>query len=319
MLGIFVSLVLLASAQRALANDEFSIDQAYQNAGQGLKEYKSGHYAQALDEYTRAYAIVRLPALAVHIARTNIKLGRFVVALRFYEEALTLGDGVGDPHVQARARAEAVTESSALRPRIPKIVIHPSGVATRAIKLQVDGIEIPADAYRTGWLVDPGAHQVTARLGALQQVRWVAVSEGEVRELHFAFPAAGVTDSQGLRSETTQPPITSLTRRIAWASLAIGGAGLLVWGTAGIVAWKKSDHLESLHCGARLPACPSNELDSYNRWKDAATVGFYTGAAALLTGATLYIAEPKQKKTRDSQGRVVPWLGIGSAGVEGQF
>jgi hypothetical protein len=101
--------------------------------------------------------------------------------------------------------------------------------------------------------------------------------------------------------------------------MGLGGAGLFVWGTTGLVALRKSNHLDALGCGGTGEPCPASERDSYNHWKTASTVGFYTGAAAVLTGVTLYFVAPREKKARDATGRVIPLLGIGSAGVEGHF
>ena len=102
-LRLFLILALVGVANVARAQDDAAIDDAYQKAADGLREFKAGHYSEALDNYTRAYSIVHLPALAVHIARANVRLGRFVTALRFYDEAVKLRDGIGAPQVQAGA------------------------------------------------------------------------------------------------------------------------------------------------------------------------------------------------------------------------
>ena len=315
-LRFLVILALVDVPKTAWAQDEAAIDEAYQKADGGLREFKLGHYSEALDNYTRAYAIVHLPALAVHIARANVRLGRFVTALRFYDEAIRLSDGVGDPQVQARARTDAQAEGRLLVPRVPKLVFRVSGVAASAMNVKVDGAQLPAEVYKSGWLVDPGSHQVTASFGTQQQSQWISVSEGQFRELAFTFVAPPLTKSSNVRTEVQS---TSTMRKAAWASFGLGGAGLLVWGTAGTVALNKSSHLNSLQCGGNQPPCPSKDRDSYDNWKTAATVGFYAGVAAVLTGAILYFAEPKQKKSRDSVARVVPWANFGSAGVEGRF
>ncbi len=318
-----VGLALLGLVERVSAQTESDIDEAYRNAEQGLKAFGAGRYSEALDVYSRAYGIVRLPALAVHIARANVKLGRFVAALRFYDEAMRLGDGVGDARVQTRARGEARAERDALWPRVPRLVFRVSGVAPSSVQVQVDGVAIPVDAYETGWLVDPGSHHYVARLGTEQRAQWVSLYEAEVHEVRLAFavpvPAANKADSVELAAPEAARQAPTLTRRLAWASMGVGGVGMLVWGTAGIVALKKSSQLESLNCGGSQPPCPPNEVAEYDRWKTAATVGFYTGAVALLTSATLFIAEPKPKKSRESAARVVPWLGVAAAGIEGQF
>ncbi len=319
----FVLIVaLLASAKVAIGQDDTAINEAYQRAAQGLSEFKSGHYAEALENYSRAFAIMRLPALAVHMARANVKLGRYRAAIELYEQALTLKDGVGDPEIQARARSEAQLEQANLRPRIPKLLIRISGAMDSVVSVSVDGIQLQKGAYASGLLLDPGTHQIIASHARERLEQWVALTDGQARELSFTFveralgtylPRYVVPDGKGA---TTSP---SAWRNAAWLSFGVGGTGLLVWGTAGLVALHKSNELKSLNCGGRQAPCPSDETANYSHWKTLATVSFYTGAAALLVGTVLYLAEPNQKKSRDSAVSVLPWLALGKAGVEGRF
>jgi tetratricopeptide (TPR) repeat protein len=306
----------------SLAQDDAAVNEAYTMAAQGIAAFNDGQFAEALDKYTRAFSIVRLPALAVHMARADVKLGRLVAAADLYQQALQLGDGIGAPKVQARARAEAQVERAALLLRIPKLLIRVMGAPPARVKVQVDGATFPPESFESGYLVDPGTHNVTAAFGTQEQEQMAAMAEGAVRELLFAFQP---TASPAVAPKPSSPEVdaergtTSATRTAAWVSFGVGGTGLLFWGTTGLVALSKSNHLKSLNCGGSQPPCPQDEKSSYGTWKALAGVGFYTGAAGLLTGAALLIAEPSKKKSRDSGALVLPWLGVGTAGVEGQF
>jgi tetratricopeptide (TPR) repeat protein len=313
----------LSASQKSFAQDDAAANDPYEMAFQGLVAFKAGQFAEALDKYTRAFSIVKLPALAVHMARADVKLGRFVAAAELYEQAMQLGDGVGDSKVQARARVDAQVERAGLLLRIPKLLIRIAGVEPATVSVQVDGARIPSEMFQSGWLVDPGTHKVSASIGTQQQEQLAAIAEGEGRELRFVFKAKLGSESanNGVQFGKKAVGETSTMRTAAWASFGVGGAGLLFWGTTGLVAWSKSSHLKSEHCGqgSDQSTCPRDEEASYTRWKTLAGVGFYTGAAGLLTGAVLYFAEPNKRKSRDSNARVLPWLGVGSAGVEGQF
>jgi len=312
----------VSATQLARAQDDAAVNDAYELAEQGLSAFNSGHFGEALDKYTRAFSIVKLPALAVHMARADVKLGRFVAAADLYQAATQLGDGVGEASVQARARSEAQVERAALLLRIPKMLIRVLGVDPKSVTVQVDGATFPPESYESGWLVDPGTHKVTANDGNQQQEQMAAMIEGEARELRFAFEASPkpMTAGQAVQPEKPAEGGPSTMRTAAWVGFGVGGAGLLFWGTTGLVALSKSNHFKSLHCGQPgQQLCDPNETNSYNTWKTLSGVGFYTGAAGLLTGAVLYFAEPRQKRARDSVAHVLPWLGVGSAGVEGQF
>jgi hypothetical protein len=323
-LQLFVSLALVSVANVARAQDAAAIDDAYQKAEDGLREYKAGHYSQALDNYTRAYSIVHLPALAVHIARANVRLGRFVSALRFYDEAVKLSDGVGDPQVQARARTDAQAEGRVLLPRIPRLVFRVSGVTAASTTVNVDGAQIPIELYEAGWLVDPGSHQVTANFGAQRQSQWIAVSEGQLRELTFTFqPPPGnerlVAKAPVSSAEASQAPST--LRTAAWVSFGVGGTGLLVWGITGLLAVSSRNSANSTGCNQEIreASCDEGAIGNYQTYRTLAGVGFYTGLAGVVTGAALYLGAPQQKKSRETTAVVLPWFGLGAVGAEGRF
>ncbi len=322
-IGAMLLACIISVTQPSQAQDEAAVNDARELLAQGLSAFNAGHFGEALDKYTRAFSIMKLPALAVHMARADVKLGRFVAAADLYQEATQLGDGVGVPTAQSRARGEAQVERSALLLRIPKLLIRIVGVEPNAVTVQVDGATFPSESYESGWLVDPGTHKVTASFGNQQQAQMAAMTEGEARELRFEFKSGPQHEANLIHSSSAKDTLggSSALRNAAWVSLGVGGAGLLVWGTAGLVALGKSNHLKSENCGRQPsdPTCPADEEANYARWRTTAAVGFYTGVAGLITGAALYLAEPSKKKTRDSNARVLPWLGVGSAGVEGSF
>jgi hypothetical protein len=319
----FFGLALAVIPHVASAQDDTAINEAYGKADQGLVEFNAGHYAEALERYTQAFALVKLPALAVHMARSNVKLGHLVEAKSLYEQAMLLGDSVGDPEVQARARSAAEAEKLQLVLRIPKLVIRTAGAPNTAVTVQVDGVDVPLQVCESGLLVDPGRHQVIGVFGRQRQGQSATVAEGDVRALSLEFtndepPEAPISSPR--LTGTMVPAETTIWREAAWVSLGVGGASLLVWGTTGIVAWHKSSELKSLHCGhADEPRCPAGENSSYESWRTAATVSFCTGVGAALLGAALYFVAPQQRTPRDSMAHVAPWVGINSAGIEGQF
>lgn len=321
---LFVILALSGVPNRAWAQDDVAVNDAYQQAADGLREFKAGHYDLALDNYTRAYSIVHLPALAVHIARANVRLGRFVTALRFYDEAVKLSDGVGDPKVQARARTDAQAEGRLLVLRIPKLIFRASGIAASAMYVNVDGARLPAEVYKSGWLVDPGSHQVTASFGTQQQSQWISVSEGQSRELTFTFqsPRPNATPvAQTAASATEASRDRSTMRTAAWVGFGVGGVGLLVSGVTGLLALSSRNRADSSGCDKqpRENSCYEGAVDNYNTYRTLAGVGFYTGLAGVVTGTALYLSAPRQKKSRDTTSIVLPWLGVGQVGAEGNF
>lgn len=315
-------LSLTSVAHNSAAQDDAAINDAYELSTEGLSAFNAGRYGEALDKFTHAFSIVELPALAVHMARADVKLGRFVAAAALYEQATQLDDGIGDPQVQARARAEAKQERAALLLRTPKLLVRITGVEPSTVSVLVDGARLPLESFDSGWPLDPGTHKIAATFDNQRQEQLTSMAESEAREVRFAFsPLALQKPLISAHPEQSSPRTeTTPMRTAAWASFGVGGAGLLVFGTTGIVALSKSEHFKSIPCGQLGQVrCDPSEQDSYNTWRTLAGVGFYTGAAGLVTAAALYFAEPSKKKTRGTSARMLPWVGVGSAGVEGSF
>ena len=280
--AVVALLSLTTTARLSLAQDDAAINDAYEKSAQGLSAYNSSQYAEALDKFTRAFAIVKLPALAVQMARANVKLGHLIAAAELYERATQLGDGIGDPQVQVRARAEARKERAALLLRTPKLLIQIRGVEPSTVSVSVDGTRLSPASFDSGWPLDPGTHKVTATFGAQGQEQMASVAEGEVREIGFEFSPTALQKLPTSVNSPDEPGQTAMTpmRTAAWVSFGVGGTGLLIWGASGIVALSKSEHFKSVPCGQPGQLrCDPTERDSYNTWRTLAGVGFYTGVA----------------------------------------
>lgn len=306
-----------AICRHAAASDQSvpAAESAYASAAEGLAAYKSGHFDVALERYSRAHQAMKLPALALHIARCHQQLGQWTQALLFYKQAGELPDGVGDPVVQERARAQAQAEMLSLLQRMPRVVLRTKFDVRPPVA--IDGAAVGEQIFGDGWLVDPGEHRITAgRSGELQMTWQVTMLASQRTELVYTKLPTGTAhpDGAAIQRDLQSP---SGVRTAGWIGLTVGALGLATWGVTGLIALKKSHDLDALNCGGSLPPCPSSETTSYDHYKLASTVSFYSGVAAVAAGATLLLAAPKP--VRNVQARVVPWIGVASMGVRGDF
>ncbi len=322
-LGAAVIVALaIGVASPAWAGTDDNVNRAYDLAAEGLAAYKSGNYNDALSHFERAFEITHLPALAVHMARANVKLGHLVSALAIYRQTIQLGDGIGDADVQARARADAQVELNALTPRIPRIRITVTGVPSTSATVFVDGTKVPTESFAAGWLVDPGQHTVVAWNGKETVRKLATVVEGELAEIQLSFVPAMVAEetqpkrqSQGVEMSNGKAPT------LAWVSYGAGGVGLLVAGVATIGATLNRHYANETGCNRepRGSTCDEAAVNRYSTFRTIAVVSFYTGVAGVVAGTAFYFAAPHQKKSRDAKRHVLPWLGLESAGIEGSF
>lgn len=313
-------LLFLLVSGKAFAQDDAAVTSAYefaaQFAAQGLKAYEGGQPAEALDKFSQAYAIVKLPSLAVYVARADVQLGHYVAAAALYAEASQLEDGLGDlddHKVQQRAREEAQTERQALIARMPRLVVQTPGVPIQSVAVQVDGTAVPSAALAEGWPLDPGMHRVTAVSSTQKLERDASVSDGRTETIVFKFQTATATITQEIppKQVISSPPAPGFRamRNATWVSFGAGGAALVFWGVAGLVALEEKP---------ANWAC-SVASDAYCKWRTLSTIGFYTGLAGAATGAVLLLATPGKQSRHQSTTRVTPWVGLGSAGVQGRF
>ena len=239
-----VPLLLLLFATKAIAQDDLAVTKAYEFAADGLNAYDAGHPAEALEKVSQAYAILKLPSLAVFMARVHASLRHYEQAAALYAAAQQLEDGPGDHEVQARARQEAQQEREALLARMPRLVVQTPGVTIQAVSFQLDGSAASSVELAQGRPVNPGFHRIIAMSSGRMLEQTEMVQDGATKTIVFTFQPAFFTPP---KIDTNQPsstePGTRALRNATWVSFGIGGAALAVWGTTGIWALVKAHDL----------------------------------------------------------------------------
>ena len=317
-----VLMLVLALSATARAEEDDAVNRAYELLASGLSAYKSGNYSAALERFGSAFELVKLPALAVHMARANIKLGRLVSAVKLYRQATELGDGIGDPQIQARARTEAQSELAAVVAKVPVLRITVTGVSPAWVTVRVDGSRVTPDEYTSGWSVDPGQHRVVASYGKESEERRVTLAEGESTEIQLAFVQASVAQKRQPDPTTrASESLNATSKALTWVGYGIGGTGLLLSGISALAAVSNKHQANDTGCGQqpRGANCDEAAVNRYTTLRMVAGVGFYTGLAGVVTGTVFYFGTPRQKSSRDAKRHVLPWFGLESAGIEGSF
>jgi tetratricopeptide (TPR) repeat protein len=121
--SLIAALVLLLSTAMARAESpaEREARQRYTHA---QKLADSGHWADALDEYQRAYELSKYPALLYRIALCQDQLGHTAEALASYKQFLA-----EEPSSERRASVEqriSVLEAQQQQPNAPAPVVTPA-------------------------------------------------------------------------------------------------------------------------------------------------------------------------------------------------
>ena len=125
------------------------------------------------------------------------------------------------------------------------------------------------------------------------------------------------TDNLGEGAETSDGIDNTTTRTLGWVGVGIGGVGLLVGVTTGLMATSaRSKLLESGDCRDSLCQLETRgDVDRYNSLRTWSTIGFVAGGLFAAAGATVLLTVPKE--TNDLQAQLV--VGPGTAAVVGSF
>lgn len=274
-------------------------------SSEGKEDYDAGRYDQAADKFSRAYATIQVPTLALWTARCLSNLGRLVSASELYRQATQLDrNELWIGNTQQNAQAEAQQELDELLPRIARLRVVVSGAPSDEVIATVDGAKLPTSLLGVGRPTDPGRRLVRAQYHGEVIQAVVELEEGQSQQIKLAFTGKSQqvsTRPRGAREAASQPKTPErdaspgqAQRTLGYVGLALGATGTLIGAVAGVVVAKRYSDLES--------KCPSDicdptrtdasRIDSYNTLRSVSLVGFAVGGVGLLSGAALLLTSP---------------------------
>jgi hypothetical protein len=334
-LAVIVAVQTMAAA--AYAGDAATLSTAREVAKQGLSAYDAGRFDEAVEKLSKAYAVVRVPTLAVAMARALAKSGRLVAASELYLEAAHIPRDKSWQATQDEAQQDAEKERRALLARIPRLTIVATGADLSQVAVRIDGVAVPQALTDTEQMVDPGERHVEGTDGNRVSERSVLLKEGEHARVTLEFAPAdagplvrsteppapiesGPAISSQMRPGTGDSAPGRRQRTFGWTTVTAGGVGLTLGVVSGLWAMsKRSKLLDSPLCSkdndVSCAADKAGEVDSYNSMRTVSTVGFIAGGVLTAAGVTLLLTAPKQQ-ARPSAGI---WVSPRGAGIYGGF
>ncbi len=294
----------------------------------GDKLWTKGDYAGALDRFSRAHGLVNVPTIALRQAECLEKLGRIVEASEKYMTVSRLKLGPGAPDPFKRAVATALERVDGLRQRLASLELTIQGEDVEGAKVLVDGREIPSALVGASFPVDPGDRVIEVVKGSRRVSETISIKEKESKTLTLTLPPGEDEPEPPVQPPTqppTQPPpagptaepTTSSQATWGWISLGVGTAGLIAGGATGLIAKGKQGSLDDNCVDKQCPPAQQSDVDSYNQMRMMSTIGFGVGIVGVGAGLTLLLTAPDPEP--EQQAGVRPWVGLGSAGVEGRF
>jgi hypothetical protein len=210
---VLVLVLVMAVSGVAHATDDSSRTDARNLARAGKRDFDAGHLEDAQLKFERAYAIAKVPTLALWTARVLVKRGQLVAAAELFRQATQLvPNDLWIGKAQEQAQTDAKRELAELESRIPKLRIHVQGATPGEVELAIDDVRI-AGAWLGGDLpADLGRHRLVGKTHTQTLELSIDLAEGESKDafLKFnegAFAAAPITNDS---TPTTDPAAKSL-------------------------------------------------------------------------------------------------------------
>jgi hypothetical protein len=322
-------------------------------ATEGAKAFAAQRWAEAVDLFTRAEALVHAPPHLLFLARARMKLGQLVLARETYTKIVRENIPPSAPAAFVEAQAAAKQELPALEPRIAMLTVTVSGAEGKAVSVTVDGQKLAAVFVGAPKPIDPGEHKVQATSeGMASDVVTLHVREGARQSVSLALaPQKGAAPIAAATPTTASPmlaPTTTMTppqnavssaapdaapaesgsnglRIASYAALGVGAAGLGLGTVFGLQSMSKRSSADDLCPDANR--CPVSKKDQVEGFDDdarqaqtLATIGFIAGGVGVATGITLLVLSSKKDDASALHGPTIhPWVGLQSAGVTGTF
>jgi len=344
--GALFSAALVSVSGRSFAVSDAERAGARAAANQGADAFDQGKWADAVELFGRAEALVHSPIHLSYIARAQLKLGHWVEAYELFNRIKREPLEAPVSTAAANAVADANRQLSTLDAQLPYVTLVVKGSDTQGATVTMDGAPVPSALIGVLHPVNPGPHKfqaTTATQASPEQTVDIKPAARQTVELVLAPTAAAVApiapavaaQPQAASAPPPAPPPEPQSKS-SGSSLRIGGYIGLGVGVVGVglgTAFLLSANSKQKDADAAFEACGGKACSGPDRVKvdgldsDAATgktlalTSFVVGGVGLATGVTLLVLSGKQKSEPTAQlaPRVQPWLGYRSVGLSGTF
>jgi hypothetical protein len=328
--------VLLSGPAWAASDEEKSGARAA--AAEGVRAMSEQRWAEAVDLFTRAEALVHSPMHLLYIGRGNVQLGKLVLAREAFVKASRERITPDSPAAFQRARDEAQQELQALQPRLPHLTVKVEGADPKAVVVKMDGAVIPTPLIGVPHPVDPGEHRLEAEgERILSEPVLVKIAEGERLTTTIAVkvdptapaPTEEVESTEDIAADegtTQQGEKTNVLRLASYGAAGVGVVGLAVGTIFGLKALSNRSDADAAcepQVDGQCPLSRQSEIEDLDASANSAStlsiVGFVVGGVGLAAGGTLFFLSTRREADPATGASIQPWLGVGSAGVAGRF
>lgn len=181
---------------------------------QGQELQSAGRYAEALDRFTRANAVVTAPTTLLHIAECHAALGHLVEAAETYRTLQRFTLPANPPPASVQAVDRGREEMKAIEARVPELRIDVVPAQVPTLEVTIDGQPVNSATIGASRPVNPGRHKVVATApGYTRAEQDVEIKEKQKLAITLTLQSTGgvIYGPAGASGGTTAPPPVTVT------------------------------------------------------------------------------------------------------------
>jgi hypothetical protein len=338
------------SVALAQAGDEAADTAAARNlAVEGVKLAQSGHCEGAIDKLERAEKLHHSAIVLGKLGECYIQEGRVVDGTETLRRMLREPLPASPTPALSKAYEQARTALDAAVPKVAGVTVTLNGAQDAEVTITMDGRIVSNASVGVERPIDPGEHLVEATApGYLKVEKTIAAAPGEKLQVtlnlqkdpYWKPPAAPVPEvfpvpvavlPSDREPPNEAPPIVpeKPNRTAAYVAWGFGAAGLAVGAGFGYVAWSGKNKLDGECTGGVCPPDQSDRLESAKLAGTISTIGFGVAGAGAILGTVLFFTAGSRSSEQPpstaafrpvrSTFHARPFVGLGSAGVSGEF
>ncbi|MDF2698176.1 MAG: hypothetical protein K0S65_6559 [Labilithrix sp.] len=291
----------------------------------GREKKKNGQLKEALADFEKAHAIMRVPTTGLDLGKAQRELGLLVEARATFLEAARYPVRSNESRAFKRARKEARQQADEITPLLATVTIS---VAADA-QVKIDDAEISASSINVPLKVNPGKHEIVASRGGDEKRQTIEVAPGEIKTVELLLegaappPPSKPSSSSSSSSSGADAETQTGTNPLVWVGAGTAGVGLAVGAVTGIMAFGVHDEVAA-RCedGVRCPEPTHADIDRGQTLGTVSTIAFVVagvGAGILVYGLLNPTVSPKADSSSASKALPRPRWVAGPFGVAGTF
>ena len=331
-LGVLCASLVVSVASKSRADDAPENIAAARTLGiQGVQLADAGKCPEAIEKLQRAESLHHAPTILDRLGECQVAVGELVEGTENLNAVVREPLAANAPKVfhDAQDRAQKVLASAT--PKIAHLVIRITPAEAKA-SVAVGGKAVPDALIGSDRPTNPGTHEVTATAAGYKPASTtVTLAEGGRQDITLLLerdpnaaavvPTTPTTPTTAAGGPVTPPePAPAHSNTPAYIVLGIGGAGLVVGGITGALAFGKASDCPNKVCKTQ------SDLDSAKSMATVSTIGFGVGIVGVAVGTILLLTGNKSEAPPAQAGAhpprqlaVQPWFGVNAAGLMGSF